>query len=427
MNGEKGYHFFASVAWRNWTVVAAFADHDIIQPVSWGNTIFNDRGTNVNDQRDFIDAAYERQIGGGTLLWRTYYDSYYCAGRYDYALDDGTGVEDNRQNLFANWVGTQLTYHFRPSPAGDFTVVAEGSVDLRNRMADADVSPVPFQYVNISDRDRSIAFVAQDEKALSERWKLDLGLRFDVSRFDRGFVSPRAALIYQRSEWTYKFLYGRGFRDPSVFLLFYSDGLSAAGNPNLRPESSNTVEFDVERKLGKRINVQASAYGYRLSDFLEGVLLADGLLQYQNIGTVHAEGIELEINGRPSNWLEATASYAVQRSRDNDGDGLENSPSQLAKLRFAVPLGRRFDLSSGMQYESSRETLQNNWVKPVYLADFTLTSKHLLQNFDIRLGLRNAFNRNYSDPIALYPTVDSMPQAGRSFFVELIAHKARGA
>ena len=31
--------------------------------------------------------------------------------------------------------------------------------------------------------------------------------------------------------------------------------------------------------------------------------------------------------------------------------------SHLAKLRFAVPLGRKFDLSSGMQYESSRGTL----------------------------------------------------------------------
>jgi iron complex outermembrane receptor protein len=425
MNGEKGYHFFANLAWRNWTVVAAFADHDIVQPVSWGNTIFNDRGTNVNDQRDFIDAAYQRQIGGGTLLWRTYYDSYYSKGRYDYALSDG-GVDDNRQSLFGDWVGTQLTYRFRTTPAGDFTVVAEGSVDLRNRMEDADVSPVPFQYVNINDRDRSVAFVAQDEKALSERWKLDLGVRFDESKFGHGFVSPRAALIYQRSEWTYKFLYGRGFRDPSGFLLYYSDGLSAAANPNLRPESSDTFEVDVERKLGKRMNVQASAYGYQLHDFLEGVLLADGLLQYQNIGTVHAEGLELEINGRPWNWLEATASYAVQRSRDNNGDGLENSPSQLAKLRFAVPLGRRFDLSSGMQYESARQTLQDNWVTPVYLADFTLTSKRLLRNFDMRLGLRNAFNRNYSDPIALYPTVDSMPQPGRSFFVELIAHAPRG-
>jgi hypothetical protein len=46
----------------------------------------------------------------------------------------------------------------------------------------------------------------------------------------------------------------------------------------------------------------------------------------------------------------------------------------------------------------------------------------LLANFDMRAGLRNAFNRNYSDPVALTPSVDSMQQSGRSFFVELIVH-----
>ena len=78
-----------------------------------------------------------------------------------------------------------------------------------------------------------------------------------------------------------------------------------------------------------------------------------------------------------------------------------------------------------MQYESSRETLASNFVTPIYLADFTLTSKHLLRDFDVRLGIRNTFNRNYSDPIALNPIVASMPQPGRTFFVELIAHRTR--
>ncbi len=309
MNTEKGYHFFANLTWRNWSVTAAFADHDIVQPISWGNTIFNDRGTNVNDQRNFIDAAYERLIGGGTLRWRTYYDSYYCRGRYDYPLSDGPGIEDNHQDLYGDWAGSQLTYRFRTTPAGDFTVGAEGSMDIRNLMIDADVSPAPLQYLSTSNPDRSLAFIAQDEKKLSKRWKLDLGLRFDESfAYHRDFASPRAAVIYQRSEWTYKFLYGRGFRDPSTFQLFYSDGLSGVGNPDLRPESADTVEVDTERKLGKRMNLQASAYGYRLRNFLEAVILANGLLQYQNLGTVLAEGVELEVNGRPTDWLEATAS-----------------------------------------------------------------------------------------------------------------------
>jgi outer membrane receptor protein involved in Fe transport len=160
-----------------------------------------------------------------------------------------------------------------------------------------------------------------------------------------------------------------------------------------------------------------------LHDFQVGVYLPDGLLEYQNNGLIRARGLELEINGRPTNWLEITASYAVQQARDDAV--LENSPQHLAKLRFAAPLGRKFDLSSGMQYDSSRLTLAGNSVTPVYLADFTLTSKSLFRDLDLRLGLRNAFNRSYSEPIALNPAVDTMPQPGRSFFVELIAHRAR--
>ena len=423
MNTERGYHFFSTLTWRNWTVTAAFAGHDMIQPISWGPAIFNNRGTQNADNRDYVDAIYARQIAGGDLRWRTYYDSFHYQGRAEYQLDDG-GVEDNRTDILGNWIGTQLTYRTRPFFAGAFTAGVESSIDLRNLQRSYDVSPVPVEYLTTSNPDRSIALIAQDEKQLSKRWKFDLGLRIDKSYYYHDSVSPRAALIYERSDWTYKFLYGRGFHNPSPFQLFYSDGYAALGNPNLHPESADTVEVDAERKLGKRMNLLMSAYGYRLRDFLVGVDLPDGLIQYQNSGTIGAEGLELEINGRPWDWLEATVSYAAQEAHEG-GSNLVNSPGQLAKLHFAVPLGRKFDLSSGMQYESSRMTLVGSSVTPVYLADFTLTSKHLLRNFDVRLGLRNAFNRNYSDPIALNPIVASMPQPGRTFFVELIVHQAR--
>ena len=72
----------------------------------------------------------------------------------------------------------------------------------------------------------------QDERRLSSRWTLDLGVRLDGSAYRQSFVSPRAALIYQPSvNWTYKFLYGRSFRNPSAFDLFFEDGLTAVANP----------------------------------------------------------------------------------------------------------------------------------------------------------------------------------------------------
>jgi len=420
MTGQKGYHFFATLEWRNWSIMAAFSGDSKIQPISWGPTIFNDPGTRNNDQRDFIDATYEREIAGGTLRWRTYYDSFFYKGRGDYALSDGA-VEDNRQSEIGNWVGSQLTYRVRPFFAGDITLGVEGDVDIRAFLTDYDVSPAPVTYLSTNHPDRTLALFMQDEKKLSDRWKLDVGLRLDESAYRANFVSPRAALIYQPSAWTYKFLYGRSFRNPSAFQLFYGDGIADAANPTLRPEWADTLEVDAERKIGKRMNLQASAYGYQLHAPVEGVYLPNGLLQYQNGRGINAQGVELEINGRPTDWLEMTASYALQHTYDNTT--LENSPGSLAKLHFAVPLGRKFDLSSGMQYASQRLTLARYTLKPVYLADFTLASKHLMRNLDVRLGLRNAFNLKYSDPIALNPAVDTMPQPGRTFFVELIAHR----
>jgi outer membrane receptor for ferrienterochelin and colicins len=431
MDGERGYHFFGNLVWRDWSVTAVISDRNKIQPVSWGPTVFNDRGTHVLEDSNYVETAYARELRGGTLRWRTWFSQTHLGGRFDYPLSSndasGIAVEDNRTFSWGDWVGTSLTYRFDVAHIGTLTAGLEGKIDLRAFQGSRDVAPVAIEFVNLDRGDKTAALFLQDERQLSEHWKMDLGVRLDVSQNRRSFVSPRAAFISQPSAiWTYKFLYGRAFRNPSVFDLFYDDGLAAAANPAARPEKADTVEIDVERRVGKRMNLIASAYAYRIHDFLQGVYNNNGLIQTQNVGRIHATGFEIEMNGRPARWLEATASYAIQRSTDDiDKNVLENSPDHLAKLRFAIPLGRKFDVSSGMQYYSSRHTLAGAEVSPVYLADFTVTSKRLLPNFDLQFGLRNSFNQNYSDPIALDARVDSMRQPGRSFFVELTTHGAQ--
>jgi iron complex outermembrane receptor protein len=399
--------------------------------MSWGYTVFNDRGTHVDEDADYVEAVYTKQFPSGILRWSTYYNSDHLAGRFDYPLANGPiaggGIEDNRTRSWGDWVGSELTYRFDVEHVGTLTAGAEGKIDLRTLQSAQDVSPAPAQFVKIDQRDKSFALFVQDERKLSPCWTLNLGARLDASYYRESFVSPRAALIYRPStDWTYKFLYGRAFRNPSAFDLFYGDGLSSVANPEARPEKMDMVEIDVERRLGKRMNLLVAGYGYWLHDFLVGVYTSGGLLQTQNAGQIHAAGLELELNGRLKAWLETTASYAFQKSAYGDGNRpLENSPEHLAKVRFAVPLGRKFDASSSMQYYSSRGTLAQALVGPVYLADFTITSKKLLPNFDVQFGIRNAFNWNYSDPIALNGVVDAMLQPGRSVFVELIAHSAQ--
>jgi iron complex outermembrane receptor protein len=429
MDGENGYHFFSNLVWRNWSITGVLSDRNKIQPISWGPTIFNDRGTQLMESRGYVEAAYARGLASGTLEWRTYFDYNHLRGRFDYPLDSpgGTLVEDNRTFSDSDWIGTRLSYRFDLSRLGSVTLGAEGNIDLRAYQGSKDVAPVPAVFVNINTGDKTLAFFVQDERRLTSSWSLNLGARVDLSIYRKNFVSPRAALIYQpNSEWTYKFLFGRSFRNPSAFQLFYEDGFSSIANPAARPESADTIELDVERKLGRHINLSVSAYRYWLHEFLEGVLTDAGLFQIQNHGKIHATGLEIEIDARPAPWLETTGSYAFQKSvHSHVGGILENSPDHLAKLRFALPLGRKFGMSSSMQYYSSRRTIAGAFVSPVYLADFTLTSKRLLPNFDVQFGIRNGFNRKYSDPIALTPLVDAMRQPGRTFFVELTTHTAQ--
>ena len=422
MNGEQGYHFFGTLMWHDWTFTAAFAGRSVVQPVSWGETIFNDRGTKAADTRDYVEAAYSRDLHGGTLQWRTYYDAYAFDGREDYALnplDLSAGVEDNRTIVDGKWVGSEVSYRFDVAFIGTVTAGMEGKIDLKAVQIDEDVQPVPVQYLYTNNPDRQIGVFLQDERRLSSRWALDLGIRYDYSAYRANFVSPRAALIYQPgSEWTYKFLYGRAFRNPSAFELYYGDGVSGVANPSARHEKADTVEFDLERKIGKRLKFTSAVYGYQLNNWLVPERSTGGLIEYENVGKLHAEGIELEMDGRPSSWLQITASYSFQKATDDvEHTRLENSPDHLAKLRFALPLGRKLQLSSSLQYYSGRYSLAAVSLPPTYLADLTLTSRHLTRNVDFQFGIRNAFNRSYADPVALNPLVDTLLQPQRSFYL----------
>lgn len=422
VDSESGYHFFSMLAWRNWSITTVLSRRNKIQPISWGDTVFNDRGTKVMEPISYVEAVYTRERQNRTLRWRTYYNSAHLRGRFDYPLNPG--VEDNRTCSCGDWIGTQLSYRFDVGRFGTVTAGTEAKVDLKVLQSSSDVSPIPREFVNINERDRSLAFFAQHELSLSPFWKLDTGIRLDMSAYRRSFVSPRAALVFQPSAaWSYKLLYGRAFRNPSAFHLFYGDGMSATANPGLRPENADTVEVNVARTIGEHWNVLAAGYSYWLRDFLAGAYTSTGLLQYQNLGGAHATGVEFELSGRPSRWLDTTANYSFQRSTDQLTQAkLPNSANHQAKIRFAGPLGPKLYASSSMQYFRSRLTLARQSLDPVYLADFTISSHRLSRLFDIQAGIRNAFNRHYFDPIALNTRVDSMQQPGRVLFLNLIAH-----
>jgi iron complex outermembrane receptor protein len=415
-DGERGYHTFANLIWRNWSFTAYFNSRDKQPPVGLGTSFSDDPSQHVVDGRSMAGATYRRQVGPGKLLWQLSYDQYRYRDRFDYPVDGVVRVVSDYNR--GDWLDSQLTYELPVKGVGPLTVGVRGFWELRNLqfnvVAGTEQDPISYP-------DRGGALFAQQEWNLGDRWKIYGGVRLDDTRNFHAFVSPRVAAVYQASARTvYKLVYGRAFRNPSAFEQFYNDGgLSYAAAPPLHPESANTFEASLERQVVHGLALVVNGFHYRVDRVIEAVTLDGGVLQYRNTGALRTTGVEFELNGELWNRMEASASIALQDALGGQPlDRLSNSPRQVSKARLGVPFFRgRLFLAGALQSFSSRETGQDAQLGGACLADFTATAR-VHPRFDLQVGMRNAFDHRYEDPVSL--TIDRLPGDGRSVFVKLV-------
>ena len=80
-----------------------------------------------------------------------------------------------------------------------------------------------------------------------------------------------------------------------------------------------TFEAAFERQLGKRLELMANVYHYRLGDLIqpppcEPAWLTSQVSEYRNVELGHANGFELEAVAHLGSGFKLDASLAVQRS-----------------------------------------------------------------------------------------------------------------
>ncbi|MGA2214278.1 MAG: TonB-dependent receptor [Bryobacteraceae bacterium] len=419
-DGERGYHTFANLIWQGWNLTGYFNSRQKQTPVAWGPAIFNDAGNNVRDSRNFVNASYSKTLSDTRKLrWQVYYDNYTYHQRFDYALADA--VEDSRETALNDWVGTDLTYSFGAGRFGSLTVGSQALYELRNLQHEFVVAPVFENGLTVNRPDRSIAIFAQDELTLTKALKADFGLRLDDSANFGAFLSPRLALVYQRSPGTtFKLIYGRPFRNPSAAEQYYSAPDQILAGP-LKQETANMVEVSVERKFRRNFEGIVAAYDYSFQNLITSNPVAgSSAQQYQNSGLARSVGIELELSGKPVPWIEVSTSYSYGAAKDLILQQLlPNSPQHIAKLRFATPLARgRLTLSESTQYLSPRLDQSGASTRSVLLVDMTLTTHQLFRDFDLQFGGHNLLNWHYTDPVAL--EINQIRADGISFFVRVM-------
>jgi outer membrane receptor for ferrienterochelin and colicins len=420
-DGERGYHTFANLVWRDWAVTAYFNSREKEPVVGWDEEMLRDRrGAYLRDQRNFVTLARDVRVGAsGKMRFSASYDQYRYNDRFFYP-NDGDAL-DFRNTARSEWTTTRFTYERPTGRLGELTVGAEGTFELRNLQRNLTAYPSVTEQLHVSRPDRAGAIFVQQECRIARRWTTLVGLRLDATRNFGTSVSPRVALVFQPSAKTaYKVVYGRPFRNPTAYEQYFEDGIQYVANGNLRQETAQTYEVSVERKLRPQLSLIAAGYYIRLAGMIEATMTPDAYWQFRNLSAVAARGAEVELTGSLWQRVKAGASLSLQQAEERSSGRLPNSARAIAKANVAIPVVRTAVwVAADVQYLSSRLTVSGAPTPGVGLAHVTGTWRRPFGSAcDLQAGVHNLANRRYVDPIAL--AEETMRQDGRSLFVRLV-------
>ena len=181
-----------------------------------------------------------------------------------------------------------------------------------------------------------------------------------------------------------------------------------------------TYEAVLEQSLTANLRASATLYHYQIKGLISQADVG-GLLQYQNVNSIKANGLEVTLEGKWPLGVEGRLSYALQKATDDATNmRLSNSPQSLAKLNVIVPLFSD-QLFGGLEsrYTSRRNTLAGNQAKEVFITNLSLFSQKLVKGWELSGQVSNLFNYHYGDPGTGDHVQDTIEQNGRTFWVKL--------
>jgi outer membrane receptor protein involved in Fe transport len=268
---------------------------------------------------------------------------------------------------------------------------------------------------------------AQDEWTYTNDWAVTGGLRYDKYSDFGETVNPRLALVWQTAyNLTSKLLYGQAFRAPSFAELYNINNPVALGNPNLKPETIDTVELAFDYQPIDKIRTSFNVFHYRMSDIIR--FLPDPApattITAQNTGNQKGYGLEWELNWSLSNSLKFYINYALQHSEDlSTHTDAGNAPHHEIYSNVKWAFENNWSLIPQITYVGERQRVFGDPRPPLKsytLADMTLRRTQIKDNFEFAASIRNIFDSDAREPTPSPGSIpNDLPLAGRNIYIEL--------
>jgi outer membrane receptor protein involved in Fe transport len=263
-----------------------------------------------------------------------------------------------------------------------------------------------------------------------EKWAALLGIRAEYGRIDTHQRTtlvdltnyyfnalPSGFATYKLTEDTnLRFSYSRRVRRPmsfqlNPFVVHINDLTESAGNAQLRPVITDSVEVGVETHMG---GLDASMRSYCTNERgaiqLKNSLINNTilLLRPENVGKGRASGIEFSLNGKLTKKVSinsnANISYTQQRQFDLAGSSFVRNNSSLtvqSKISYEFTSADQLQLSVNAQ---GRTLSGRGYREPTFSTE--LSVRHTLTpTASVLLKIRNLFDKQNIETITNLPTL----------------------
>jgi iron complex outermembrane receptor protein len=372
-------------------------------------TAFNG-DSNSLDRRDLAVVDYSHLLGRGkTLEAGAYVEKTLVRAQWQYDTQGVTTSRDTR-------VGAEVRLHWDIRPNQRLTV---GSNVVDHPQAS-------YSYV-IGDYDFELrraftesSYYVQHEYHPTPRLGFMTGLRHDRFSHAPSSTNPRAAVLFTPNRnTTLKLLYGTAFLEPNLYQTFFQDPETPwKTNPDLRPESTRTLELAWEQRLGAEVLLVGSAYRIKASSLIETALDPnDSVYWYKNLGDFESRGAGVGLDWRRSNGIWTYLNYSLQEAATG-GEDLVNAPDQQLKAGISTSPWKKLHGGLEVSYESPRHTRSGSETEGSILVN-GVVSRQIAAHLRASLAVRNLFNADYAVPAGVEFRQQTIPQDGRTLTFKL--------
>lgn len=191
--------------------------------------------------------------------------------------------------------------------------------DQHTLVSGADWRQNDYEYVSqvIDDSYTTKAIYLEDNWKLPHDWTLTLGSRYDDHSIIGNHVTSRVTANRKLNKKTNVFAsWGQFVKSPTVEDLF-SNAPWFVGNPDLRPETGDTITLGMNREFDRNTNLQLSVFKSRVEDAIAYDYTNQPGFAY-NIDEQKRQGLDLTLAHKLSDQWTVAAGYSYIKVENKD-------------------------------------------------------------------------------------------------------------